>query len=238
MEGCPRKIFGRGWCQLHYQRWWETGDPGPAGLLRHKPGTVTCSVDDCDRPAKARGWCGMHYQRWAKHGDPSAVDMIIGDDEERFWEKVNPRGPIPAHKPDLGPCWIWTGPINRGGYGRFTLGRKEISAARWICEARNGPIPKGYEPDHLCRNRACVNYLHLEVVTGRENTLRSDNPMAINARKTHCVNDHEFTDANTLITVKPDGSARRSCRTCLRAAQQRYRERRKARRLQEGAARI
>ena len=25
---------------------------------------------------------------------------------ERFWAKVNKDGPVPEHRPDLGPCWI------------------------------------------------------------------------------------------------------------------------------------
>jgi hypothetical protein len=27
--------------------------------------------------------------------------------EERFWEKVDKNGPVPAHRPELGPCWVW-----------------------------------------------------------------------------------------------------------------------------------
>ncbi len=26
---------------------------------------------------------------------------------ERFWEKVNKGGPVPEHRLDLGPCWLW-----------------------------------------------------------------------------------------------------------------------------------
>ncbi|MBU6428993.1 MAG: hypothetical protein KGR26_08285, partial [Cyanobacteria bacterium REEB65] len=25
-----------------------------------------------------------------------------------FWAQVDKDGPIPSHRPDLGPCWIWT----------------------------------------------------------------------------------------------------------------------------------
>ena len=30
----------------------------------------------------------------------------------RFYENVNKDGPVPAHRPDLGPCWVWTGPVD------------------------------------------------------------------------------------------------------------------------------
>lgn len=27
IEGCERTHFGRGWCSMHYKRWWKHGDP-------------------------------------------------------------------------------------------------------------------------------------------------------------------------------------------------------------------
>ena len=181
-----------------------------------------CSVDDCDDPAIARGWCGKHYQRWRKTGDPLLTAVIRGDAEARFWSYVDKNGPIPERRPDLGPCWTWTGKTSLAGYGRFYVDQREHSATRWICELKLGPIPEGHEPDHLCFNTGCVNYeSHVEVVTQRENTLRSGNPTALNARKTHCPRGHEYTPENTY--QKPGN--RRVCRICHRAdARRRYAE--------------
>jgi len=36
-----------------------------------------------------------------------------------------------------------------------------------------GPIPRGMELDHLCRNRRCVRISHLEMVTSVENHRRT-----------------------------------------------------------------
>jgi uncharacterized OB-fold protein len=29
MEDCDRRVTARGWCKVHYKRWWATGSPGP-----------------------------------------------------------------------------------------------------------------------------------------------------------------------------------------------------------------
>lgn len=39
-----------------------------------------------------------------------------------FWPKVDLNGPIPEHRPELGPCWVWTGhKLKKSGYGRIHL---------------------------------------------------------------------------------------------------------------------
>lgn len=69
-------------------------------------------------------------------------------------------------------CWIWTGRLNRNGYGRAAIGGREPVAHRAIYEAVIGPIPIGHVLDHLCRNRPCVNPWHMEPVTVAVNTHR------------------------------------------------------------------
>ncbi len=73
-------------------------------------------------------------------------------------------------------CWVWQLSINAGGYGRETAceagGKRTRLAHRGAYEDRYGPVPEGFELDHLCRVRACVNPDHLEVVTRATNTRR------------------------------------------------------------------
>lgn len=116
-------------------------------------------------------------------------------------------------------CIIWTGFLDRDGYGQFTAaGRRNVRAHRWAYEHHVGPIPDGLVIDHLCRVRHCVNPEHLEVVTVRENTLRGLAPTALNARKAVCKYGHPLVGRNVVLI--PGG---RSCRTCRVESTRRWR---------------
>lgn len=141
-------------------------------------------------------------------------------DEERFLSKVDKAGPVPACRPDLGPCWQWTGSLIKGsGYAQFWLSGTNRLAHRVAWRMRNGDIPEGLQIDHLCRNRACVNPDHMEVVTGLVNTHRGTSPAACNVGKTHCPKGHPYEGGNLYI----GSEGRRVCRQCQRDAQVRYR---------------
>lgn len=82
------------------------------------------------------------------------------------------------------------------------------------------PRGKAQQIDHLCRNRACVNPAHLELVTAQENTLRGITLPAFNAAKTHCPKGHPYDNANTCRSA----NGRRRCRACARAYWHRVKE--------------
>lgn len=121
----------------------------------------------------------------------------------------------------MSDCVEWTGYRDPKGYGRFHPKSGTALVHRAAYEATHGPIPEGMFIDHLCRNRACRNVEHMELVTNRENTLRGENFIALHARATQCPQGHPYSEANTYHT--PDG--RRDCRMCIADRKARYRAR-------------
>lgn len=111
-------------------------------------------------------------------------------------------------------CWLWTAAKNGKGYGQVKFrgtqtGAHRLAYLHWI-----GPIPKGLQLDHLCRNPSCVNPNHLEAVTQKTNMLRGESPSALNAQKTHCKRGHALDGPNLRLGSK----GRRMCRTCIGAS--------------------
>jgi len=124
----------------------------------------------------------------------------------------------------VGSCLRWVGALDADGYGRFYFQYKTTGAHRAAWVLYNGPIPSDRQIDHVCRNRWCVNVGHLELVTPRENVLRGEGLAAKAARATHCANGHEWTEANTQVGKRPDGSFKqRRCVQCRKAYGAKYR---------------
>jgi hypothetical protein len=85
----------------------------------------------------------------------------------RFWAKVNRQGPIPAHRPKLGRCWVYTGSLVKG-YGQVVLARlgdgtqPHVYAHRLAYELEHGPLPSAdVKVCHHCDNPPCVRDAHL-----------------------------------------------------------------------------
>lgn len=92
---------------------------------------------------------------------------------------------IDSSDPDA--CWFWPGAFRQsrtrgvaaGRYGCIAVGsrtdgtRRRAATHIVMFEHFVGPVPAGYELDHLCSQTLCCNYRHLEPVTHDENCRRA-----------------------------------------------------------------
>lgn len=118
-------------------------------------------------------FCGNHFYRrlaWMTNNRGKYCSKQCVKDakhltlEERFWEKV-------GAKTSSG-CILWTGKINKQGYGRLYLSpRKETMAHRFSFELFCGHIPDGLFVLHRCDNPPCINPNHLFLGTHQDNDL-------------------------------------------------------------------
>jgi hypothetical protein len=131
------------------------------------------------------------------------------------------KSPVDYREEDRGydtPCWIWLRGFAGGKYPYpMTYHKGRVCVAHVVYyEEAFGPVPEGLELDHLCRQHECVNPLHLEPVTHKENCRRRDLALGV---KPACRNGHAYTDENTYHYPNRN---KRKCMTCQR-------ERRRAR---------
>lgn len=125
--------------------------------------------------------------------------------------------------PDAPGCWLWTGAVDGGGYGRIRVSNKSRLAHRVIYEALHGPQP-GLEVCHRCDVPSCVNPAHLFAGTHRENVIDASLKERLHhQRKTACPQGHTY-DVHHAGNAR--NSAARGCRRC-RAEQRRAYEARR-----------
>lgn len=146
---------------------------------------------------------------------------------ERFMSKVVTNGDD--------DCWTWTASTGSNGYGQFKRpGTRGMGRAHRISyELFVGPIPDGFEIDHVCHSadtscgpgecahRLCVNPDHLEPVTRKVHRGRARySSGSRKTKKTHCPAGHSYADHKL-----PSGG----CRLCNRARKARYWEKNRER---------
>jgi HNH endonuclease len=121
-------------------------------------------------------------------------------------------------------CALWPGSLNGSGYAHGRWGRRVVTLHRLLYEAVKGPVPDGMVLDHVCGERSCINFAHLEPVTSGENTRRGRRPQR---EKTHCPEGHLLSGDNLYRT----NAGARQCRACKAAN-----AKRRAAEIRQGAA--
>lgn len=167
--------------------------------------------DDCVPGRLRRDMCQRHYDWVKRYGVPERpvpVDhftrYVITDDG----------------------CWQWDGPVYWNGYGHSPISTGDQLAHRAFYLHHAGPIPVGYDLDHLCHSRStgcpggvtclhrlCVNPDDLEPVTRRVNVLRGYEAR----RDGMCQKGLHPIESDSDWYVDPSTGYRR-CRGCWRAS--------------------
>ena len=176
-------------------------------LRRREPVFLMCPVckQGFRRTKSRRSYCSR----------PCSEKRDAVDIAEKFWPFVE----------QTETCWYWHGVVGTRGYGviqgQYQGQHRLFFVHRYSYMLHIGEIPETLTIDHLCRNKLCVNPLHLEAVTRWENVRRGDTVTGKNVRKTHCMHGHPFDETNTYYTF----AGTRICKTCARRRDKERKER-------------
>lgn len=203
---CAEGEKARGLCNKHLLRLYRTGTTAARPRKPQPEGGRRCSEPSCTDPHEARGYCNRHYKQKREAGELPVLRRTLRD---RFEEKVDRQGPIPPHRPDLGPCHLWTAGKNKNGYGSIGLPGQDTGSAgahRVAWELYRGPIPEGMHVDHMCHRHDCVNVAHLRLATVPQNAENySGGPRPHNQRSRHRGVCWDKTNKKWKVTVRHHG---------------------------------
>jgi hypothetical protein len=128
-----------------------------------------------------KGYWPIRGSRLPRHVNPEWVKHFqIGQKATTMGRLQQLREEIVKNteRDDVTFCWNWkrgnSGNGRGGGYGRMSLGGQTVAAHRVAYTLWHGYIPSKKQIDHRCKNRACCNPEHLELVTYKENQRRRD----------------------------------------------------------------
>jgi hypothetical protein len=92
-------------------------------------------------------------------------------DEQAIVDKA---GPVPAHRPELGPCWVWRGKLRPDRRGVMVIAGKDARVSRVSWELHTGSAPGALFVLHKCDNPECVRPEHLFLGTQLDNVVDMD----------------------------------------------------------------
>lgn len=124
---------------------------------------VKCEVGGCPNVTDFRGMCSTHRKT-----GKSLEELQKLQKHETLIERIKSRINI-----DENGCWIWNAGLVKG-YGYITFQNEKMLAHRASFQAfNNTKLSRKDVLDHLCMVKRCCNPEHLQRVTQRENSKRS-----------------------------------------------------------------
>jgi hypothetical protein len=119
--------------------------------------------------------------------------------------------------PGEGGCILWTGNVNRKGYGQTVYRGRTRMVHRKLFELRNGlTLDRWTFVCHHCDTPNCVAEGHLWRGSPKQNSEDATRKgRHHNTVRTHCRHGHEYTPENTFTSA----AGFRNCITCQRIRQ-------------------
>src|SRR5215475_1938232 len=68
-------------------------------------------------------------------------------------------------------CLLYMGRLDEDGYARISCQGKNRIGSDAVYEMAYGTIPEGYEVDHICHVRRCIEPSHLRLLTHQQNVI-------------------------------------------------------------------
>ena len=163
---------------------------------------------DCGKPHRSTG-SALTDGRCGSCGCSKAMASAEAS-AARFWSRIDKNGPVPAHRPELGPCWLWVGATQTKGYGRVWFRGIVWGTHRLAWFLTHGEVPEDKQVCHHCDNPPCCRPSHHFLGTNQENVadmLRKGRYVVGNRPLGAAVHSARLTEANVVeIRRRYDGS--------------------------------
>lgn len=169
--GCERKHDSRGYCSSHALQLRKHGEVKPLRARLAPPDDGLCTFEGCEALALAKTLCNGHYTQ-IKQGRPLAeINKYLRLKKDNLPWHEEARLRILQYVAIEGECLVWRGTTTGRGYGTLTIGDKRWSVHRLAyCMVRQDiNACKNQTVHHACSNSLCINPMHLQLATHREN---------------------------------------------------------------------
>ena len=150
----------------------------------------------CETKIAARGLCAKHYKQARKSGD---IQPLREESDKEFLKKR-------IQISDDG-CWVWQ-KSTREGYGRLLKNGKAYGAHVFSYLVHHGEIKNGFQVNHTCHNRSCVNPDHLYSGTQKQNVADMKNAGRSNYKAGEQNGNSKITEEIAKEVYKDQGSVR------------------------------